>query len=287
MSYRVVNLMQGSAEWHSFRKRHIGASEIASVMGKCPYTTAYERYLEKAENYERETSSDSMRKGAEMEPEIRRWFEEQTGIYLMPQVIESIEYPWMSASLDGISLDGDVFVEIKFNNRENHLLAKSGQLVEHHNIQMQTQYKVSGDETKNKGYYISHHNGENIIVYVERDARIGDEIVEKGKEFWEMVLHKTPPALTDKDYPRIDNSELIADADQFQQNLDLIKQLEKQNDLIRKKFIAEVGRNADIGGLRLSQVERKGAIDYSLIPFLKELDIELYRQPSTTYWRLS
>lgn len=286
MSYRVINLQQGSADWHFFRQRHIGASEIAAVLGKSPYTTAYELYCLKVGLTEPTEQTDAMRKGHEMEPEIRKWFEEETGIYLMPQVIESVEMPWMSASLDGISLDGDVFVEIKFNNRDNHNLAKNESLPDHHMLQFQMQRGILGHDTHCKGYYISHHNGENIIVPVERDTRIWNEIVEKGKEFWEMVLHKTPPALTDKDYPVIDDLRLISDAYQFQQNLDLIKQLEKQNDLIRKKIIAEVGRNAVIGNLRLSEVERKGAIQYDEIPELTQVDLEKYRAAPTKYWTL-
>lgn len=286
MSYRVINLQQGSSEWHEFRQRHIGASEISAILGKCPYKTAYELYCEKVGLTERDAPSDSMRKGSEMEPEIRKYFEEETGIYLMPQVIESAEMPFMSASLDGISLDGDVFVEIKFNNRDNHNLAKIRGLPDHHMIQMQHQWGVLGHETQRKGYYVSHHCGENIIVPINADKGIWDEIVEKGKEFWNLVQHKTPPALTDQDYPVIDDAELIRDSEQFQQNLDVIKQLEKQNDWIRKKFLAQIGRNAMIGDMRLSEIERKGAVQYDQIPELTQVDLEKYRSAPTKYWTL-
>lgn len=286
MNYRVINLQQGSSEWHSFRQRHIGASEIASILGKCPYKTAYELYCLKVGLTDPTEQTDAMRKGSEMEPEIRKWFEEQTGIYLMPQVIESIDMPWLSASLDGISLDGDVFVEIKFNNRDNHNLAKNGLLSDHHAIQMQHQFGVLGHETNRKGYYVSHHNGENIIVEVKADQGIWNEIVEKGKEFWNLVLHKTPPALTDKDYPIVDDIELSDDSGVFERNLEVIKKLEKENEEIKKKYIDRIGRNAKIGNLTLSQFERKGAVKYETIPELQGVDLEKYRAAPTKYWTL-
>jgi putative phage-type endonuclease len=286
MTYRVINLQQGSSPWHEFRRSHLGASEIPAVMGESPYMTAYELYCLKVGLTEPIDQTDAMRKGHEMEPIIRAYFEQETGIALMPQVIESVEMPWLSASLDGISLDGDVFVEIKFNNKMNHQLCLNGEIPYHHFLQMQMQWGVLGHEAHCKGYYVSHHAGENIIVEIKPDIRIWNEIIEKGKEFWDHVQHKNPPALTDKDYPVIDSSELIADADQFSNNLDLIKQLEKQNDLIRKKIIAEVGRNAVIGDMRLSEVERKGAVQYENIPELQGIDLEPYRKESTKYWTL-
>lgn len=287
MNYRIINLNQNSPEWHEFRKRHIGASDIASIMGVSPYKTCYELYLEKTSLFIDESApSSAMMEGQKREPEIRQWFEQETGIALMPQVIESVEFPWLSASLDGISLDGDVFVEIKFNNYENHHLAGGGKLIEHHMLQMQHQFGVLGHEAKRKGYYVSHHKGENIIVEVKADERIWDEIVEKGKEFWEMVQHKTPPKLTDRDFPLINDKELYDDSVRFTQNLEVIKKLEKENEEIKKKYIDRVGRPARIGELTLSKVEKRGNVQYESIPALQGVDLEPYRKSPTTYWTL-
>ena len=45
-------------------------------------------------------------------------------------------------------------------------------------------------------------------------------------------------------------------------------------------------RSCHGNGIRLSKVEKKGFIDYDAIPELKEVDLEKYRKPSTTYWKI-
>jgi hypothetical protein len=39
-------------------------------------------------------------------------------------------------------------------------------------------------------------------------------------------------------------------------------------------------------GIRLSKIPRKGAVDYSQIECLKELDLEPYRKKSIEYWKI-
>ena len=138
MIYTIVNHKQGTKDWLDWRRTGIGASDSPIILGKSPYKTEYELYLEMAGISPPQVQTESMQFGHDKEPEIRAWAEEVLGIEFMPVCIASNNSCFI-ASLDGISFDGDVFIEIKCNNRENHLLAKSGQLVEHQHRRWRSQ----------------------------------------------------------------------------------------------------------------------------------------------------
>jgi len=46
------------------------------------------------------------------------------------------------------------------------------------------------------------------------------------------------------------------------------------------------GQNFKVEDMKIMQVERKGTINYKRIPELQGRDLEEYRSPSTTYWRI-
>ena len=52
----------------------------------------------------------AMQRGTEMEPLARAAYEEQTGLVMQPLVLDAGDY---SASLDGMTLEGDLILEIK------------------------------------------------------------------------------------------------------------------------------------------------------------------------------
>lgn len=43
-------------------------------------------------------------------------------------------------------------------------------------------------------------------------------------------------------------------------------------------------QNYEGNGVKVLEVERKGSVDYSSIPLLKDLDLDVYRKPSTKFW---
>jgi|SRR5665213_272049 len=46
-------------------------------------------------------------------------------------------------------------------------------------------------------------------------------------------------------------------------------------------------RSSRFGGFVFKSIERKGSVDYTLIPGLKCMDLEVYRRPGTVSWVLS
>src|ERR1700743_3251665 len=117
---KVIELEQGSQEWLSWRKTVITATDCSSIMGNNPWTTAYKCWQRKVGLIEENKSNEAMERGKRLEPEARSQFTQQYGIDMTPVVVESTEYDFLGASLDGISIMGNYLLEIKCGGDKLH-----------------------------------------------------------------------------------------------------------------------------------------------------------------------
>ena len=112
LPYRRVELCQGSERWLAWRRNGIGASDAPAIMGENRFKSRSRLLNEKITN-SKVRLNDKMKEGTALEPEARKSFENQLGVDVAPVCLESTIYPWFKASLDGLSGDGAVVVEIK------------------------------------------------------------------------------------------------------------------------------------------------------------------------------
>ena len=105
----ILKLVQGSTEWHAYRTSMRNASESAAVLGVSPWTTPYQLWLIKTGRLVPAANAAMMR-GTELEPAARSAYEAKTGNIMQALVLQDDRY---SASLDGMTLDGRVILEIK------------------------------------------------------------------------------------------------------------------------------------------------------------------------------
>jgi putative phage-type endonuclease len=109
MSATIVQLVQGSDAWLAHRRSLFNASETSAVLGISPWQTPYQLWLVKTGRAETEVTAP-MRRGTALEPQARLAYEEKTGLVMQPLVLQDGRF---SASLDGMTLAGDLIVEIK------------------------------------------------------------------------------------------------------------------------------------------------------------------------------
>lgn len=66
------------------------------------------------------------------------------------------------------------------------------------------------------------------------------------------------------------------------------KQEIEQEISIKQKILLELiqYKNCIGSGYYIEQIHRKGSIDYNAIDILKNVDLESYRKPSTSYWKI-
>ena len=297
--YTEIRLDQGTPEWHAFRAMHIGASDAPIIMGVSPWRTPKQLYQEKL-GLQKSVVTTAMQRGTDLEDPARACIKVRCGISLRPIVIESSINPWMSASLDGISLEGEVH-EIKSPGKKDIELAKQGIVPKYYYPQIQHQiycaettyaiydvYEVTGDFATGMQ--------ENLYsIRVERDdAYIADMIAKEWKFFQDYMNFIAPES--DEEEPYEDATDplwayiSLRIKDETECKKALKKMLDEKDKKIEEYKEALVkladGRNMKGEGVYLKKSHRIGLVDYSKIPQLKDVDLDKYRKEGTFTWKI-
>ena len=150
MSMQIVNLVQGSAEWHAHRAQHFNASDAPAMMGCSSYKTRSELIKELATGITPEIDAATQRRfddGHKFEAMARPLAEELIGEDLSPCVGVEGKY---SASFDGLTFMSDTAFEHKsLNNTLREVMTPGcagADLPLQYQIQMEQQAMVSGCE---------------------------------------------------------------------------------------------------------------------------------------------
>lgn len=192
----ILTLIQGSEEWHQHRMLYRNASEAAAVMGVSPWLTPYQLWELKTGRRSQEVNF-AMQRGTELEPAARAAYELATGYIMEPAVMVSGDY---SASLDGISLPGDLILEVKCpvkgRDSETWKEAEAGRVQPHYYWQVQQQLMVSG--ATNADFYV--FDGEDgIVVEVLPCLQDMEQLRLAWDDFWVFIRTDSPPPLTSAD----------------------------------------------------------------------------------------
>jgi putative phage-type endonuclease len=140
----VLKLVQGTPEWLDHRRKYRNASETPAVMGISPWVTRYQLWLERTGRAQPKVNA-AMIRGAELEAAARAAYERLTGHIMEPLVMVEGNY---SASLDGITLDGQTLLEVKVpmqgRSSQTWQCAAVKEVPEPYFWQIQTQLMVAG-----------------------------------------------------------------------------------------------------------------------------------------------
>jgi predicted phage-related endonuclease len=171
----------GTPDWHKAR-RGIGGSDIASVMDKNPWKSAYTLFMEKSgKQWKDLPPSIAMQMGTAFEPVIRQLFADNNSEWLTVHETgtwASIEEPRSVANVDGIIewSDGSLGVlEIKFSRMY------WDQLPEHYNLQVQHYLSVLGLK---RGIVVAVAGGDWKEFEVVRDDSLVKEMKSRVEAFY-------------------------------------------------------------------------------------------------------
>lgn len=274
---------QGTNDWLEFRKNKIGASDAPIIMGVSPWKDIKTLWEEKVGLKESPAPNYHQQRGLLLEAAARQYFYLMTGHEVFPKVCISPTKDWMIASLDGLSKDGKVLVEIKCPGEKDHAIALNDQIPEKYYPQLQHQLEVLNLDT---AYYLSFDGENGKIITFHRNQDYIDKLIEKEFEFYQCMINFMPPKTfaTIQD-PRWENAALLLQSVQKKQ-----KELEIQEAMLKNTLIElSNGQNAEGNGVKLTKYVRKGSIDYKLI--LEELNVivdeEMYRKEDTQTWKFT
>lgn len=281
---KLIFLNQGSEDWLHFRKSKVGASDAPVVMGVSPYLTPYKLWLEKLTHTQQKENA-AMARGKALEAEALALFEKKTGLCLFPKVVQSKNYDFLIASLDGMDLDQTSIVEIKCNGAKSHSMVIEGNIPLHHYAQVQHQLFCTGLEMS---YYFSYDGRDGVILEIARDAEYINILLEAEKQFYACMTDFKPPKLMDKDFIMIDDVDFREKAARILDLRQDRKRIEAEEEYLTKALIERAnGLNVSGGGIQITKVIRKGAVDYGSIPEIKGIDLDKWRKDSIESWRIS
>lgn len=138
------SLIQGSQEWHAYRANHFNASDAPAMMGASPYTSRSDLLKQMATGLAEEVDAGKQAlfdNGHRFEKLARQLAEEIVGEDLYP-VTGSLDR--LSASFDGITMDGVTVWEHKTLNKDIRAAESAAHLGLHLRIQMEQQLLVAG-----------------------------------------------------------------------------------------------------------------------------------------------
>lgn len=187
-----LSLEQGSSAWLSARRRRLGGSEIASVLGISPYKTRLELWEEKAGLREAKSIGHlpHVKRGIEAEPVARARIERMLCVGYTTPVLIDAEHEWAVASLDGLCHDHTL--EIKTMSADKHRDVAWGWVPDYYECQVQWGLMISG---RTRGMFASYRPEDGSLhwTWIARDANAIAEMRERAVEFWGWVEAGTPP----------------------------------------------------------------------------------------------
>lgn len=272
-------------EWLKLRKNYLGASDAPVVCGVSPWTTCFQLWQEKLGLLPERADNWSMRRGRLQEEPARQLYEKKTGNIMNPEMVFHPTKKFMMATLDGLSPNGDMAVEIKCPGEADHETAKQGKVPTKYYPQLQHQLACID---VNQIHYFSYRDGEGILVEVGRDEKFLSRLYKEEEEFWGKVIRLEAPDLTAKDFcDKGECQEWKAVAKRWGTLNTQLKALESEEKACRQLLIGMAGDVSALGsGVRLTRVIRKGNVDYKAIPQLKGVDLDPYRKKAIESWRL-
>ena len=282
----ILRMEQGTAAWHDHRRAHRNASEAATVLGVSPWQTPYQLWQLKTGRAQPEPPNAAMAWGTRMEPQARAAYEERTGLVMEPLVLVDGEY---SASLDGLTLDGKLLLEVKcpVKGKASALWqsVSAGEIPEHYRWQLAHQLLVAGAALAHLWVWTE---DDAILLEHAPDADCFTILRDSWDQFMQLVQADTPPPLSDGD------TVIRADAawvEAAQRYIALSTEADEVSDKLveAKKALLSLARHSSErgAGVAVSTYWKTGTVDYKKLVQTMKIDPEPFRGSARQETRIS
>lgn len=198
----MINLKQGTPEWLAFRKSHITATDIAPILGVCPWEeTAYTLFFEKKDPEIHQKNNPYIEWGSRLEASIIDKLTEELGILNVKRGL-CYDVDWKMASLDG---EGDlagqhVIIEAKTTSHRDGWWDEEGNetIPLHYQLQATWQMIVTGYR---KVVFSVLRSGNDWWYRVfEYNESMASDCLKAANEFFLQVLKNEEPKCSEQKY---------------------------------------------------------------------------------------
>lgn len=281
----IIQLPQGSQAWLDYRLSMRNASETAAVLGVSPWCTPYQLWLLKTGRSVSKVNP-AMLHGTALEPSARAAYEAHTGLVMQALVVQEGAY---SASLDGMTLEGDLIVEIKcpYRGQDSSLWreVQAGWVPDHYAAQVQHQLMVSGATQAHLWVF---DGTQGLVRPIERNEDAMQRIRESWDLFQGFLDRDTLPPLTDADTVLREDAEWEEAALAFMQAKQAADAADTALETARSALVALAQHPREQGaGVSVTRYWKAGSVDYKRVPTLQGVDLENYRGKSREEVRVS
>lgn len=197
-------------EWLEYRRRGIGGSDAAAILGISPFATARDLYYDKLKIVpfdDSESNWVAKKMGHLLEDLVAEIFHVKTGyrIYQIKKMFYHPVHTFMLADIDyfvELPNGRTAILEIKTTNynAKDHWWSEDGQEIVPLNYEAQGRHYMAVMNIDEVFYCCLYGNNEDevIIRHIDRDRDYEEELIALERDFWENhILTGTPPPYTE------------------------------------------------------------------------------------------
>lgn len=181
-------------EWLQERRKGIGGSAAAAILGLNPYMSPFDVYAEIKGLKPEQPDNEAMRQGRDFEDYVASRFTESTGkpVRKKNAILQHREYPWLIGNVDRLVVGEHAGLECKITSILNKAKFHQGEFPPTYYVQCVHYLALTGADrwylavlVLNKGFH---------VFTIERDEAEIASLIEAEKHFWENhILTDIPP----------------------------------------------------------------------------------------------
>ena len=182
-------------EWKALRKKYIGGSDAAAIVGMNSFSSPFSVWAEKTGQVPEFEGNLRTEVGTYLEEFVAQKFEDETGKQVRRCNLSLVndDYPFAIANVDRMLVGEDAGLEIKTTSALNLKAFKGGEYPDNYYVQCVHYMAVTG---KNKWYLaVLIGNSDFKIFEINRDEAEIKALMDAEKEFWYSYVctRKAPP----------------------------------------------------------------------------------------------
>ena len=281
-------------QWLELRKKGIGGSDAAAIVGLDRYRSPFDVYADKLGLKPEIPDNEAMRQGRDLEQYVAERFMEATGkkVRRRNAMLQHPEYPFMIADIDRWVVGENAGLECKTTSVLNRAKFNQGEFPPNYYVQCVHYMAVTGAERWYLAVLVL--NNAFHVFTIERDDAEIQALIEAEKDFWENhVLKQIPPTPDGSEATSEVIKRLFPEAreraeialfgyeDKIQLYLELdakVKEFEQERDMLKQE-IQLVMADAEIGRAQGYIVEWKNQVRQTLdTQRLKKEQTEIYEK---------
>lgn len=192
---RIDTRCMSREEWLTLRRKSIGGSDAAGIVGLSSYATPYTVWANKTGRLPDSEDNEAMRQGRDLEEYVARRWTEVTGktVRRCNAMLYNSLYPYAHADIDRSVMGENAGLECKTTSTLNVRQFHGVDFPDKYYVQCVHYMAVTGAD---RWYLAVLVLGKGFYTFVlERNQDEIDALMAAERDFWELVKNDTPPDL--------------------------------------------------------------------------------------------